>query len=150
MGRYQYQAWEIEVPFELPQSGLLADGDIGGLLKAFHAMHQRIYGICDEQNLVEFVSWKMTAVGKTNAKPASEPPAEARTATAPKPKTTRHVYLGPETKRVELPVYAGGDIRADHTIEGPAIIEEETMTLLFLPGMTVRADADGNYWVKSD
>jgi len=150
MGRYQYQAWEIEVPFELPQSGLLADGDIAALLRAFHAMHQRIYGICDEQNLVEFVSWKMTAVGKTNAKPASEPPAETRTATAPKPKSTRYVYLGPETKRVALPVYAGGDISADHTIAGPAIIEEETMTLLFLPGMTVRADADGNYWVKSD
>lgn len=150
LGRYQYQAWEIEVPFELPPGGRLTSENIATLLKAFHAMHQRIYGICDEQNLVEFVSWKMTAVGATKAKPAAALPATTRDGTTPKPKSSRKVYLGDEAKLAELPVYAGGDITSDHIIKGPAIIEEETMTLLFLPGMTVRSDADGNYWVKSD
>ena len=150
LGRYQYQSWEIEVAFKLPDTGEIGEDDLADLLKAFHSVHQRIYGICDEQNLVEFVTWKMTAVGRTDAKPAAASPAETATAKIPKPKSQRQVYLGPQIKLADLPVYAGTDIQSNHVIKGPAIIEEETMTLLFLPGMTARADADGNYWVNSD
>jgi len=147
LARYQYQSWEIEVPFDLPANRQLAQSDIAALLKAFHAMHQRIYGICDEQNLVEFVTWKMVAVGRTNPKAAAPPPAAAVASKPPAPKSTRPVYLGPETRLARLPVYAGKDCGGGRAIHGPAIIEEETMTLLFLPGMTAIADADGNYWV---
>ncbi len=119
MGRYQYQAWEIEVPFERTSGGELTGGDIATLLKAFHTTHQRIYGICDEQNLVEFVSWKMTAVGKTNAKPAATPPADTQTQASPKPKSRRPVYLGREAKLAELPVYDGAEIQIRPHHQGP-------------------------------
>jgi N-methylhydantoinase A/oxoprolinase/acetone carboxylase beta subunit len=112
-------------------------------------MHQRIYGICDEQNLVEFVTWKMIAVAKTNPKPAEAPPSAGVFRTPPRAKSSRQVYLDSEIKLATVPVYAGPDC-AGHAIRGPAIVEEETMTLLFLAGMTAIADADGNYWVSCD
>ena len=58
----------------------------------------------------------------------------------PTPKSQRHVYLGPKIKASRtMPVYAGADCASsNHVIKGPAIIEEETMTLLFLPGMTAQ------------
>ena len=50
MGRYQFQAWEIEVPFDLPADGAqLAQRILPVCCKAFHGMHQRIYGICDDK-----------------------------------------------------------------------------------------------------
>ena len=146
MGRYQYQAWEIEVPFARGAEMRLAANDVPGLLAAFHAMHRRIYGIADEGNLVEFVSWKLTAVGRTSASPAAaKPPGTTRE--QPPMKSQRPVYLGPSLGQVTLPVYAGADCAGGRPVEGPALIEEETTTLLLLPGTTARTDADGNYWV---
>src|SRR3954469_21139704 len=39
-GRYLYQSWDIEVPFETG-SGKLAKGDVADLVAAFHQMHER-------------------------------------------------------------------------------------------------------------
>lgn len=145
MGRYQYQAWEIEVPFAYRPGHLTAD-DLAGLLSAFHAMHRRIYGISDEGNLVEFVTWKMSAVGRTNA-PASASRPDGDAGSAPAPKSQRTVYLGPAAGLATIPVYAGADCAGGRPVAGPAIVEEETTTLLLLRGTTARTDADGNYWV---
>jgi N-methylhydantoinase A len=147
MGRYQYQAWEIEVPFTLADGALLTDADLPRLTDAFHAMHKRIYGIADEGNLVEFVTWKMTAVGTTSPRPAAAPPAADAPSTAPTPKTEREVYLGPLIGARVVPVFAGAACGPGTATRGPAIIEEETTTILLLPGMTARTDADGNYWI---
>lgn len=147
LGRYQYQSWEIEVPFVLPASGALSQADLPALTAAFHAMHKRIYGISDEGNMVEFVTWKMTAVGTTNPPPAARQPEPGGELSPPAPKSTRPVYLGPAQGLAQVPVYAGSDCAGGSPVAGPAVIEEETMTLLLLPGMTARTDADGNYWI---
>lgn len=147
LGRYQFQSWEIEVPFELPEGDTLAESDLPKLVEAFHEMHRRIYGICDVGNMVEFVSWKTTAVGRTNPRPASGPPATA-VLSQPTAKSERPIYLGDGDTSVALPVYAGSAFSAGSAVTGPAVIEEETTTLLLLAGMTARVDADGNYWVE--
>ena len=41
-GRYLYQSWDIEVPFELPGDGKFAEGDLAKLLAAFH-QHARAH-----------------------------------------------------------------------------------------------------------
>ncbi|MBL8582042.1 MAG: hydantoinase/oxoprolinase family protein [Rhizobiaceae bacterium] len=148
LGRYQYQSWEIEVPFDLPAGGALSQADLPALTAAFHAMHKRIYGISDEGNMVEFVTWKMTAVGRTDPAPAPGQPEPSDGLAAPAPKSRRPVYLGPDTGLVDAPVYAGTDCAGGRPVAGPALIEEETMTLLLLPDMTARTDADGNYWIN--
>jgi N-methylhydantoinase A len=147
MGRYQFQSWEIEVPFELPADGVLSEADLPRLTAAFHATHRRIYGIADEGNMVEFVAWKATAVGRTRPRAAAPAPGTGGPVRTPAPKSSRLVYL-PSAGRQELvPVYAGASFGVGGGVAGPAIIEEETTTLFLLPGMTARVDGDGNYWV---
>jgi N-methylhydantoinase A len=147
MGRYQFQSWEIEVPFELPADGVLTEADLPRLVAAFHATHRRIYGIADEGNMVEFVAWKATAVGRTRPRAAAPAPGEDGPLVEPAPKSSRPVFL-PSAGRLEtVPVYAGASFGAGGGACGPAIIEEETTTLFLLPGMTARVDGDGNYWV---
>jgi N-methylhydantoinase A/oxoprolinase/acetone carboxylase beta subunit len=97
--------------------------------------------------MVEFVTWKMTAVGSTNPPPAARQPEPGGGLPPPAPKSTRPVYLGPALGLAQAPVYAGSDCAGGSPVAGPAVIEEETMTLLLLPGMTARTDTDGNYWI---
>ena len=148
MGRYQFQSWEIEVPFQLAADGHLSDADLPRLVAAFHDMHRRIYGIADEGNMVEFISWKATAVGRTNPAPSARPPATDKTGSTPAAKATRPVCFSAGNALVPVPVYAGSACSEGAAISGPAVIEEDTATLLLLPGMTARVDADGNYWVE--
>src|SRR5690348_12959970 len=63
-GRYLYQSWDIEVPFDFP-GGEFAEGDLAKLLAAFHRTHERIYTIKDENDVVEFTTWKLRAIGNT-------------------------------------------------------------------------------------
>src|SRR5262249_45828551 len=61
--RYEFQSWEIEVPFDT-SDGQLCQADIGQLVADFHAIHERIYTIKLEEDPVEFVIWKVRAVGE--------------------------------------------------------------------------------------
>ncbi len=117
-------------------------------MAAFHAMHRRIYGISDDDNPVEFISWKLTAVGRTNPPPSARPPSLGAVAPAPAVKHRRPVCFAAGTARQPIPVYAGASCFEGSAIQGPAVIEDDTTTLLLLPGMTARVDADGNYWVE--
>src|SRR5690606_14431820 len=94
-GRYLYQSWDIEVPFELA-GGKLRKSDLPKLVAAFHAMHERIYTIKDEGDVVEFTTWKVRAMGDTGGaerKGAALPKQQGR----PAPKSHRPVYLGKGT-----------------------------------------------------
>lgn len=148
MGRYQFQAWEIEVPFAIGPGTQLSQSDVPRLTAAFHEMHRRIYGISDDNNMVEFVSWKMMAVGKTNPAPAARPPDIIAAVSHLTAKSHRNVYLGSKKGLTNIPVFAGSACAGGKVVKGPAVIEEETTTLLLLAGMTAQTDADGNYWVN--
>ena len=91
LGRYQYQSWEIEVPFvardgareNSARDGALADGDVAGLADGFHRMHERIYTIKNEDDLVEFTTWKVRAIGPAAADLAPAEGAAARARSTP-------------------------------------------------------------------
>ncbi len=48
-----------------------------------------------------------------------------------------------------MPIYEGGTLGASAKIAGPAVVEEETTTILLLPGQTAKTDQYGNYRVES-
>jgi N-methylhydantoinase A len=145
MGRYEYQAWEIEVPLDL-EGGSIGPKDLAVLVASFNQMHERIYGIKDESNIVEFVTWKVTAVGASGHRTASVA-ANPAGVPVPAPKSRRRVYVHRLGGMAEIPVFDGAACAPGAAIAGPAIIEESTTTILLLPGMTATADASGNYRV---
>ena len=143
LGRYQYQSWEIEVPF-VAREGALTVGDVAALADAFHRMHERIYTIKNEEDLVEFTTWKVRAIGPAAAELA--PAAGAATAAA-QPRGWREVHLPGRDGTDTLPVYRGDDLGPGATIAGPAIVEEATTTVLVPEDATAVVDALGNYRV---
>ena len=49
---------------------------------------------------------------------------------------------------VEVPIYRGGELAVDEAINGPAIIEEPTTTLVIYPESSARLTAGGNYVIS--
>ena len=143
-GRYEYQSWEIEVPFEL---GGGVGPDLDRLVAAFHAMHERVYSIKAETDTVEFTTWRVQAVGRN---PLGERLADSvwPAQVGPLvPKGRRPVYLQAKGGMREVAVFDGNLIGAGARIEGPAVVEFETFTTLLLPGQAAEVDGQGNYLV---
>jgi N-methylhydantoinase A len=143
-GRYLYQSWDIEVPFEIP-GGKLQKGDIAGLVAAFHQMHERIYTIKEETDTVEFTTWKVRAIGDTGGSQRTGAKLPAHSG-QPQVKSQRSVFLGKAGER-RLPVYAGEMLMEGAAIVGPAVIEQPTTTILLLEGQTATTNAAGDFLV---
>jgi N-methylhydantoinase A len=145
-GRYLYQSWDIEVSFTLTNDRLSPD-DLPRLVAAFHRTHEQIYTIKDENDVVEFTTWKVRAIGDTGGKARRGeplPPQAGKVA----PKSKRSVYVGSAGGSVELPVHDGMHLGAGAMIAGPALIEEPTTTILLLAGQNATTDAFGNFLVE--
>ena len=147
LGRYEYQSWEIEVPFDLP-NGKLGNGTVERLVEAFHEMHERIYTIKDEDDTVEFTTWKVRAIGLNQGREQRRGRAIETQSGTPQPKLRRPVYIHELGGLTEVAVYEGDTLGAGARLEGPAVIEEETFTSLLLNGQTAVVDDHGNYLVS--
>ena len=119
-GRYLYQSWDIEVAFEFPGDAF-AEGDLAKLLAAFHRTHERIYTIKDENDVVEFTTWKLRAIGNTGGAGRRGHGARPRRPPSSSRKSRRPVYLGTALGMTEIPVYDGQSdgARHDHRRPGP-------------------------------
>ena len=144
-GRYLYQSWDIEVSFDMT-GGKLGKNDLPRLVAAFHRMHERIYTIKDEADIVEFTTWKVRAIGDTGGRSRrgkSLPPQHGQ----PKAKSRRAVFLG-SNGRQDLQVYDGTALGTGAVVDGPALIEQPTTTLLLLARQQARTDDHGNFLVE--
>ena len=117
------------------------------LLAAFHQMHERIYTIKDENDVVEFTTWKVRAIGNTGGagRRGHVVARAARRAGARNP-GARSISASPRHDRD--PGLDGRSTAPASTIDGPALIEEPTTTFLLLPGQRATADGHGNYIVE--
>ncbi|TPI21497.1 hydantoinase/oxoprolinase family protein [Mesorhizobium sp. B4-1-1] len=142
-GRYLYQSWDIEVPFDLPE-GKFATGALAELVAAFHAQHERIYTIKDEADTVEFTTWKVRAIGDTGGKARRGSPLSPQQGKI-RPKSSRNIYFDKGYR--DVPVYDASLIGAGAKLEGPAVLELPTTTILLLYDQKVQVDGQGNILV---
>lgn len=145
-GRYLYQSWDIEVPFDMSQ-GKLAKTALAKLVAAFHAQHERIYTIKDEADTVEFTTWKVRAIGDTGGRERRGKTVRAQRGKIA-PKSRRKIYLGDGFHNV--PVYDAAGFGAGAKLAGPAVLEMPTTTILLLDKQRGRMDAQGNLLVELD
>jgi N-methylhydantoinase A/oxoprolinase/acetone carboxylase beta subunit len=135
----RYRGQSYEVPVSVPR--LRGPDDLADLIRRFHDAHQRRYGHMAEIEAVEIVNFQVTAVGLI-PKPALKTfdgPTAAATAEQT-PHSTRQVYFS-ATDASNVPVLKRGVLPPGVCIEGPAIIEEKTSTVVLYPGQ--RAAVDG-------
>jgi N-methylhydantoinase A len=131
--KYIGQFHEVTIPFASPAT------DIEQLKSVFAARHLKLYGYNLPGQPVETLHWRLTAVGRT------ERPRFARAPSAPgkSARSKREVVF--DGRKISTIVYRGGELNSGAIIEGPAIIEEPTTTIVVPPACTLAVNAFGDY-----
>jgi N-methylhydantoinase A len=123
--RYGEQVFEITVPIDDVD---LETGDpLKEIVERFHQRHEALYTYSLRDQDVVLVNARVTAVGTLPALP-EEPALPARAAGAPR--SHRRVYLGAWH---EVAVHDLDALAPGQTIDGPAVLEAETTTVLLRP-----------------
>ena len=134
--RYGEQIFEIDVSLD----GL--DWNSPSLVDAieerFHRRHEELYTYSSPGQEVVFVNARVAAVGEVAQR--GEGAKASAQASACKPIGTRKAYFGGWR---DIPVYAFDQLQSGHSLDGPAIIEAETTTVLIDTGDRVSVNALG-------
>ena len=127
--RYYYQIHETTIP--------VPGGDPGNpeflpnLLNGFHAEHRRLFNYSTEDHPVEALHWRIVGTGRGIAKP--EDTTDNEPGTVKPPHTIRQVYFE-EKGFVDTRIYREEEVHPGSVIDGPAIIESDTTTIVVHPG----------------
>ena len=135
--RYGEQIFEIDVPFA--EEDLDAPDLLSRLGRAFERRHEQLYTYSLEDQEPLLVNARVATVGLIPAPPA-EPSASGRSPA--EPRAERRIYL---EGWLTSPVYTFSELAAGQCIEGPAIVESDTTTVLLRPGD--RAVATEERWL---
>jgi N-methylhydantoinase A len=134
--RYGEQIFEIDVALD----GL--DWDASALVdqieNRFHRRHEELYTYASRDQEVVFVNARVSAVGEVSQRGQDVRPTPS--AADSSPRGTRQAWFGAWR---DVPVYALDDLRPGHALEGPAIIEAETTTVVVNEGDRVTVNALG-------
>ena len=143
--RYLFQVWELDVV--LPVERFRSERDVADLVERFHATHEQVFAVHDPDSLLECLNWKgRLSVGLGGA-PARK--AGALSSAGPgTPDRHREAYFGGGA-RLETPIYLGQNLRPGAAIEGPAIIEEPTTTIVVNPGTRARLSGADNFILEA-
>ena len=139
--RYRFQVWELDVA--VPRNHFGEQAEVDALVQDFHRVHERVFAVHDANNAVEFLNWRGRLVASVDA-PTLEPTKDL-TLQAVQPDRMRQCYF--DDTHVATAIYRGAHLPAGATIEGPAIIEEDTSTLVIYPGAVARVSPGGRYLV---
>ncbi|MDY0257625.1 hydantoinase/oxoprolinase family protein [Gudongella oleilytica] len=132
--RYFGQAFELSVPVPHKE---LEDKDIEALVDSFHSLHEQAYGHCMREDPIEFVNYRVSAIG-TFEKPDVRENAKTIKYSGDKGRMSGFaVFDG-----VEYPVEVinRDTLSEGDKIEGPAIIAEMGATTVLYPKHTAVID----------
>ena len=138
---YEGQQWDVPVTLPGPGTGP------AGIRAVFEAEYDRQFGHTDPEGRI--VAAKLRVVGIGALPPLSDAPVEAVT-DPPVPSGRRPVHSGGADGFVDTPVYDGPGLRPGQSLDGPAIIEEATTTIVVGAGDRVLVDRLDNYLVTFD
>lgn len=144
--RYQRQNFEICIPVP---AGEMTEETLKQALADFHAEHKRSYGYCKEEATVQFVSYRVSAVGVID-KPNLQPQELHPEAPIPAPIETRSVLFQGSTDYVETPVYLRESFTPGQAIPGPCICEQMDTTLVVPGGWVIHVDGYHNLKIKDE
>jgi N-methylhydantoinase A len=116
------------------------------IASTFHDEHERLYTYCVRDMPVDLNAWRVTATGRLPELPAvrQRGPSAARELAL---KNVRPAFFEEVGRRVDTPIYDGEELTAGAVIEGPAIAELQTTTLVVPPHHKLRVDDAGNFTI---
>jgi N-methylhydantoinase A len=135
--RYAGQFHDLEVPLA---GGTFTPSSMSSLVDAFHERHEAVNGYHDRNHAVDVTNVRVRAIGRTDQPPAVEPARQIDR--EPRGATERRIYWDGEFRTVS--VFERSDLAPGTTVAGPAVVTEETTTLLVTPAYDLVIDALGN------
>jgi N-methylhydantoinase A len=136
--RYPHQVWEIELPLRQPT--LRSAEDVAQLRADFHDAHEQLFAIRDADAEVEIVSWRASAhcaFSEIDVRQAGSPVAVEHTG------VSRPAYFA-GSGLVDTPVRTPQDLVVGEVVQGPALIESSTTTVVIDAAATVELTAYGS------
>jgi N-methylhydantoinase A len=110
---------------------------------AFHDRHEQLFTYSERHNPVELVNIESTMYGRVERPNPSELGGNNRIEDAVK--AYRDLIFSDDGKATSVPVYDGAKISAGNRFVGPAVIEEETATIVIQPGWQVELHKSASY-----
>lgn len=144
--RYQRQNFEISVPVS---SGTLTEEIMKQAIGNFHSEHERSYGYCNRDAVVQFVSYRVSAIGLIDKPEVRQEPLQTD-AKLPEPIEVRSVLFQHAKERVDTPVYHRADFVSGQIIPGPCIVEQMDTTLVVPEKWTIHVDGYKNLKLHYD
>ncbi|MEM7543443.1 MAG: hydantoinase/oxoprolinase family protein [Pseudomonadota bacterium] len=142
--KYPYQTHEIIVPIP---GGKLAPADVERMAGGFHDTHERLYTYCLREMPVDMNGWRLTATGKL-------PPLdlEAQALGDPDPGSAqigaRPLYFPEENGFRDTPIFNGEALHPGMVLDGPAVVELATTTVVVFPGHVLSVNAYGDFQIR--
>ncbi|MFP6681799.1 MAG: hydantoinase/oxoprolinase family protein, partial [Gammaproteobacteria bacterium] len=137
--RYRFQVWELEIP--VANNQFAGHADVDALVEEFHRVHKRVFAVQDLGQAVECLNWRGRLIARVNA-PSLEP-THKPTGQSAKAGRRRQAYFAGGL--LDTAIFVGDQLDVGAVIEGPAIIEEPTSTLVVYPGSVAQMSAGGRY-----
>lgn len=139
--RYHGQYRQLSVPWP---SGPINKKTIQTGAANFHAKHKEIFGWSDVNYPIEFLAWKITAVGKV-LRPKYQKIGRGGSDPSAALKGKRDAYFEEKKAFVKTAVYNGDKLLAGNILEGPCIVEERLTTLVIPPTFKMKVGEYGDY-----
>ena len=113
---------------------------------AFHKRHEELYTYSELQSPVELVNIESTLYGRIDRPDPSE--IESDTLLKEAIKSSRNLIFSNSGESIKTPVYDGNFLSDGHQINGPAVVEEDTTTLVIEPGWLLKLHKSGTYIIN--
>ncbi len=137
--RYIGQFHEVEV--DVP-NGNLTDAAIEQVMENFHNKHEALYTFNMRWKGIEFLTFRLRATAPKAPFELSKVAKGTKDASGALKRRRQCWFDG---KEIDTPVYEGAKLLAGNHIDGPAIIEEETTTVVVPSNFTLAVDDWRNY-----
>ena len=132
--RYTGQSWDVRVPLD--------GSDKAQIRQRFEVEYDRLFGHIQPDGILETTALRVAGTGIL-------PPVEAASIEASSgpvtPVERRSVFL--DDGRADVDVYDGAALKPGHRIDGPALIAEETTTVLVGAADRLDVDAANNFMI---
>jgi N-methylhydantoinase A len=137
--RYLGQQWDITVA--------LSPGPLNAaaIRRDFEAEHDRLFGHIQPGGSIEITKLRVAGIGRLPPLALAAPPRAMGPAVCAE---QRQVWVDQSRGWQDVPIYRGTELAPGHTMVGPAIVDEQTTTVLVGPGDTLTVDAAGNFAIE--
>jgi N-methylhydantoinase A len=142
--RYAGQGHELTVGIDRT---FIAERDAAAIGAAFTDEYRRRYGLVLDHMSVEVVSWRVRAQGPAVVEHARD--SASRQSRDDSAARGRRAFFRECGGLIEVQVRSRSDLRKNETLQGPALIEEETTTSVIGPGWSAALDDAGNIMMRS-